>query len=156
MKPSNQLTQCAIFLALGFAVGVGAANFFGIGGDESKAAMPTTAKAKESDAPSAALNASRSQLASITSALTGEGVGPPALTEDISLLETTDASREETPAPEPSPAELAKASPTLSKPAQRISQQETEALESKLRQASENAQPIQTEGNEGLPDRERP
>ncbi len=158
MKPSKHLPKYALFLGLGFAIGAGTANFLAIGGDEGKAAMPTAAKTEESDTSSAALNASGRQLASITptGALTGESVIQPTLTEDISLLETADANREETPTPEPSPAELAKALPAHSNPAQRISQQETDALESKLREAYENPRPVQTEGNDGLLEHERP
>lgn len=157
MKPSTHLFKYALFLGLGFAIGVGTANFLASGGDEGKAAMPTAAKAKETDTSPTALASGR-QLASIapTSLMTGSGEVQPTLTEDISLLETADANREETPTPEPSPAELAKALPAPSNPAQRISQQETDALESKLRQASENAPPVQAEGKEGLLEHERP
>ncbi|MFZ4703588.1 MAG: hypothetical protein ACOYMG_26395, partial [Candidatus Methylumidiphilus sp.] len=58
MKPSKHLPKYALFLGLGLAIGVGMANFLASSGDEGKAAMPATAKTKDSDTPSAALNAS--------------------------------------------------------------------------------------------------
>ncbi|MFZ4699418.1 MAG: hypothetical protein ACOYMG_05165 [Candidatus Methylumidiphilus sp.] len=158
MKPSNHLSEYAIFLGLGVAIGVGAANFFAAGGDHGKAAAPSAAKAQAADAPSAAKRPSEQRLASLEPAIapTEQGAGGPALLEDISLLETASTDLEETAATEPTPAEIVKALPAQRPPTQRVSQKEADELEGKLRQESETASPVPTQGSEGLLGHERP
>jgi hypothetical protein len=76
--------------------------------------------------------------------------------KDISLSETVDASRDEAAAMEPSPEELAENRPADRPAAPRLSPQEAEELESKLRLETENAVPITAEGNETLLEHEMP
>ena len=153
MKPSSHLSGYAIFLGVGVAIGVGAANFFAAGGDAGTVAAPPAAKAP----PSAAANPPGKRVAGLgpVSTPAEEGTGGPALLEDISLLETASADREE-PAGEPTPEELAQALRPQRQPTQRISLQETGELEARLRQESENANPLPTQGNEGLLGQEKP
>jgi hypothetical protein len=157
MQPSNQLLKPVIMLALGFALGLGAANYyFAAAGNEDKASAaapppPATAKAPEAYVLSAAPNAPI-KLAANLGPLTKDSAGINALSEDISLSETVDAGRQETAATEPSPEALARNPPIDRAAAPQLSSQEIDNLENKLRE-SENTAPIP--GNEGLLGHER-
>ena len=173
MQTSNQLLKPVIFLAIGFALGLGAANYFAAVGNEGKATattaaphptatattaapLPTaTAKTPEASVLSTAPNAPI-KLAAKLGPPTKDSVGINMLSEDISLSQTIDASREESVATEPSPEELAKNQPIDRAATLHLSFQETADLESKLRLNSENTAPIPLEGNEGLLEHERP
>lgn len=76
------------------------------------------------------------------------------LTEDISLLETVDANRQEWATTEPSPEELAKNQPMDLVATPPLSREEADDLD-KLRLESEGAAPIPLEGNDGLLEHEK-
>ena len=159
MQTSNQLLKPVIFLAIGFALGLGAANYFAVAGNEDKATAtvplpPATAKTSDAYVLSAAPNAPI-KLAANLGPPTKDSVGIDTLSEDISLSQTVDASRKESATTEPSPEELAKNQPIERATTPRLSLQETDILESKLRLESENTAPIPLEGNEGLLEHER-
>lgn len=161
MQPSNQLLKPVIMSALGFALGLGAANYFSAAGNEDKASAtaaapppPAIAKTPEAYALSAAPNAPI-KLAANLGPPTKDSAGINTLSEDISLSETVDASSQEAAATEPSPEALAKNQPLDRAATPHLSPQETDALESKLRLESENTAPIPSEGNEGLLGHER-
>jgi len=89
-------------------------------------------------------------------ATTKDSVDVKALSEDISMSESVDAGRQETAATEPSPEELLANHPPMDRAAtSRLSPQETDDLERKLRLESENTASVPIEGNEGLLGHER-
>jgi len=162
MQTSSQLLKPVISLAIGFALGLGAANYFAAAGPQDKATatatsspLLATAKTPEAYVLSATLNAPI-KLAANLGPPTKDSVGINTLSEDISLSETVDTSRQESATTELSPDELAKNQPIDRADTPRLSPQETDRLESKLRLESENIAPIPLEGNEGLLGHERP
>ena len=155
MQTSNQLLKPVIILATGFALGLGAANYFAAVGNEGKETAtatalppPATAKTPEAYVLSAAPNAPI-KLAANLGPPTKDGAAVNTLSEDISLSETVDANRQETAATEPSPEELAKNQPMDRAVTPRLSPQETDEQENKLR-LEQNTAPLPLEGNEGL------
>ena len=158
MKPSNHLSKYAIFLAMGFAIGMGAANFFAAGGNEGEATLSAAAKNPKAYTPSAPRDMPKKLAANLGPVVVPmeEGAVATIFDEDVSLSETVDANREETAATEPSPEERVRNQPAEHPATQRLSLKGTDELESKLRFESENAAPKQTGGNEALPEHERP
>lgn len=161
MHTLNQLLKSVITLAVGFVLGLGAANYFAAIDNEGKAIAtatapppPVTAKIPEAHALSATPNAPI-KLAANFRPPSKDSVGINMLSEDISLSETIDASRKESATTEPSPEELAENQPMDRVATPRLSPQEIDDLESKLRLGSENTAPIPSVGNEGLLEHER-
>ena len=157
MQTSKQLLKPTITLAMGFALGLGAAHYFSAVGNEGKATAPPpseTAKTLAAPVLSTTLNAPI-KLATQLGPPTRDGAGINTPSEDISLSETADASRKELATTEPSPEELAKNQPIDLAATPRLSLQETDNLENKLRLESENTARIPLERNEGLLEHER-
>lgn len=157
MQTSKQLLKPTITLAMGFALGLGAAHYFSAVGNEGKAtASPASETAQTLAAPvlSTTLNAPI-KLATQLEPPTKDSTAINTLSEDISLSETADASSKESTTTEPSPEELAKLQPIDLAATPHLSPQEADDLESKLRVESENTAPIPLENNEGLLEHEK-
>ena len=155
MQTSNHFLLSVFILVTGFALGLGAATYFAAAGNEGKQnatekTLPLVQTVELVD--SVVLSAPEKQVNPGLS--TQESVVNKTLSEDISLSEIVDTSRQETGTTELSPEEL------KNRPIERgvmtpLSRQETEELESKLRLESENTASISLEGNETLLQHER-
>ena len=157
MQTSKQLLKPTITLAMGFALGLGVAHYFSAVGNESKATAPPpseTAKTPVTPVLSTTLNAPI-KLATQLEPPTKDSTAINSLNEDITLLETVDANTKELATTEPSPEELAKNQPIDIAATPRLSPQEADSLESKLRLESENSASIPLENNEELLEHEK-
>jgi hypothetical protein len=158
MKPPNQQPKYTIFLAMGFAMGLGVANFFATGDNDGKATVQPAQKAQEPHLSSATLNTPKKLAANLgpASTLADETIAANAFREDISLSETVTANEDDVDVTEPSPEELAKNQPTSHTAMPSLGPQETDELESRLREESENAAPETAVDDEGLLKHEKP
>ena len=158
MKPLNQQPKYTIFLAMGFAMGLGVANFFATSDNDGKATVQLAQNAPEPHPSSATLNTPKKLAANLepTSTLADKTIAANAFREDISLTETVNTNEDDADVTEPSPEELAKNQPADHAAMPRLGPQETDELESRLREESENAVPEMTDDDEGLLKHEKP
>jgi hypothetical protein len=152
MNTPSHLAKYAIFLGLGIAIGAGTVNLIG----QQDTAAPSTGKTANAKAAPPASDTPKPAVATFgASDWPAEGEGAPALYEDVTLTEPAESGPVEVATAEPPPEELMKTPPPPRPATDRISFKETEAVEAKLRQESENAPPNQSD-NEGLPEHEKP
>jgi hypothetical protein len=163
MQILRKLLSPVFMLVTGVALGLGAANYFAVADNDGKEIASTpmstlqetavTTEAAETNVLSIATNVPIKPVANIAPQ-TQDSAANNTISEDVSLSETVDASRQETAITEPSPEELAYNHPLDYVATPALGLQETDQLENKLRLESANTAPIPLDGNGGLPGHE--
>ena len=146
MRILTQLSKPVFMLTTGFAIGLGAANYFAVTGNEHKAtATVATSQHIQEAINTPQLNNTQLNLNAPVQ-LTTQAKPPQQgnaslnlLSEDIGLLEVADTSRQEITTTISSPEELAKT---------HLSTVETDSLEYKLRQEAETLAAVQLDASD--------